>query len=44
MIGMVCAIVTALKAVEVGQDHTPVASELPALTGTASDVLVGLQM
>jgi hypothetical protein len=44
MIGVVCAIVTALKAVEVGQDHTPVASELAALTGTASDVLLGLQM
>jgi hypothetical protein len=34
----------ALKAVEVGQDHTPAASEFPALTGTVPDILIELQM
>jgi hypothetical protein len=35
---MTGAIMAALKAVEVGEDHTPLASEVPALTGTAADV------
>ena len=44
MIGMACAIVTAVKAIEVSEDHSPVASEVLALTGTTLDVLLRFEM
>ena len=44
VIGVACAIVSAVKAIEVSQDHSPVASEVLALTGTALDVLLGFEM
>jgi hypothetical protein len=44
MIGVACAIVTAVKTIKVSQDHSPVASEVLALTRTALDVLLGFEM
>ena len=44
MIGVVCTIVPALKAVEVSQDHTRLTTELLALTGTALNVLLDFEI